>query len=74
MPLGPMKRFKYRGTVYQRCKGCGMVGRDGWAHVHGVDVDGHEYGQNWYRSVDELEHRLRESSLPPGTIFRGSAP
>lgn len=71
MAFGPMKRFKYRGKVYVRCGGCGLVGRDGWAHEHGKDVDGHEFGRNWYRSVDELEYRLNESRLPPGTIVRG---
>jgi hypothetical protein len=72
MPLGPMKRFKYRGKTYARCKGCGMVGYVGWTHMHGTDVDGHEYGVNWYRSVSELEHRLKEGRVPPGTILRGT--
>jgi hypothetical protein len=72
MALGPFKHFRYRGKVYTRCGGCGMVGYEGWAHAHANDVDGHEYGVNWYRSVSELEHRLKKSALPPGTILRGT--
>ncbi len=72
MSLGPMTQFVYKGKRYARCKGCGMVGRDGWAHMHSKDVDGHEYGSNWYRSVEELEMRLKETSLPPGTVVRGT--
>ena len=71
MALGPMITFSYRGKVYTRCKGCGMVGRLNWAHMHSKDVDGHEYGSNWYRSVEELERKSKESDLPPGTILRG---
>jgi len=72
MPFGPMIRFKYRGKVYNRCKGCGLVGLDGWTHMHHKDVDGHEYGVNWYRSVSELEERLKESENAPDTILRGT--
>ena len=71
MALGPFVHFRYQGKEYSRCKGCGMVGRLNWAHMHSKDVDGHEYGSNWYRSVEELELRIKESDKLIGTTVKG---
>lgn len=61
-PLPPpaFVSFESGGRRYTRCRQCGMVGRESWAHAHARDVDGHVYGTNWYRSVEELERRLAE--------------
>lgn len=71
MPIEPCTSFIWRAKRYARCTICGQVGREDWAHAHAKDVDGHVYGVNWYRSVAELEAKLAESNIPPGTIVRG---
>lgn len=67
MAMGPMVKFVHAGKRYSRCKGCGLVGLEGWAHMHGKDVDGHEYGQNWYRTVAELDAAVNQPA-PRGPV------